>query len=464
MNLQLFKLPFITLHANDNDALIPEHWAAESMAILEENMVVAHLCHRDFEDEIAEYGDVVHTRKPSEFTAKRKIDSESVTTQDAVSTDILVPLDQHLHTSFVIKDGEASKSFKYLTDFYLGPAILSIAQQIDRIISGQALRWWYDGAVGQIGQAPTSTTLMLDTRNALNKLKAPVANRNLILTPDNETDFLKIEAFTSAEKVGDSGTALREASLGRKLGFNCFMAQNQPIGVVPTGGSASSLDDLNGTVAKGSNTFVTTTDMSATWVAGTVLNVGGDIQVVTAVTTVTLTCWPGARWAHADAEVVEGHFHAKTTAAFAVGWHKDITYDTITGFSVGQPLLISAETAISTEAHVLASDIYTVIEAVDSGTFVLDRPLDVALVDNSQIMPLPVGNYNFAFTKNAMALVTRPLALPPTNERAAVVNYRGLSIRVVMTYDGAAQGTRVTVDLLCGVAQLDASLGQLMLG
>jgi hypothetical protein len=31
--------PFILCYANDNDALIPEIWANESLAILEENMV-----------------------------------------------------------------------------------------------------------------------------------------------------------------------------------------------------------------------------------------------------------------------------------------------------------------------------------------------------------------------------------------------------------------------------------------
>ena len=42
---------------NSLDALIPELWAQESLAILEENMVAGQLVYRDFEDEIAAYGD-----------------------------------------------------------------------------------------------------------------------------------------------------------------------------------------------------------------------------------------------------------------------------------------------------------------------------------------------------------------------------------------------------------------------
>jgi hypothetical protein len=43
-----------------NDAFIAETWALEGLAILEENMVAANLVHRDFENEIARFGDVVN--------------------------------------------------------------------------------------------------------------------------------------------------------------------------------------------------------------------------------------------------------------------------------------------------------------------------------------------------------------------------------------------------------------------
>jgi len=103
-----------TCYANDNDAYIPERWAEEGLAILEENMVAASMVHRDFEDEIAEFGDVVNTRQPASFKIRRKTDDDDVETQDARSTNVQVPLDQHIYNSFVIKDGEASKSFQEL--------------------------------------------------------------------------------------------------------------------------------------------------------------------------------------------------------------------------------------------------------------------------------------------------------------------------------------------------------------
>lgn len=37
--MNLFTFPQLACFANDNDAMIPEKWANESLAILEENMV-----------------------------------------------------------------------------------------------------------------------------------------------------------------------------------------------------------------------------------------------------------------------------------------------------------------------------------------------------------------------------------------------------------------------------------------
>src|ERR1700722_3724839 len=85
------------------DAYIPELWANESIAILEENMVLGNLVHRDFEPLIAAYGDVVNTRKPGEFIPMRKTAADSVTVQTPTATSVPVVLNQHLHTSFIIK-------------------------------------------------------------------------------------------------------------------------------------------------------------------------------------------------------------------------------------------------------------------------------------------------------------------------------------------------------------------------
>ena len=137
MNRLYLSQPFVACYDNNLDAYIPELWAQEGLAILEENMVMANLVHRDFENEIAKFGDVVNTRKPGEFRIRRKTDGTTLVQQDATATNVPVPLDQWFYESFVIRDGEGSKSFQELKDIYLHPAMLSIARGVDRCLLGR---------------------------------------------------------------------------------------------------------------------------------------------------------------------------------------------------------------------------------------------------------------------------------------------------------------------------------------
>ena len=67
MNLLYVTRARFVCFDNDNSAFIPELWANEGLAILQENMVIANLVHRDFENEIRQFGDVVNTRRPGTF-------------------------------------------------------------------------------------------------------------------------------------------------------------------------------------------------------------------------------------------------------------------------------------------------------------------------------------------------------------------------------------------------------------
>ena len=122
--------------ANDNDAMIPEIWAQEALMILEANMVAANLVYRDFENEVASFGDTVNAHRPGSFVANRKVDGDAVTNQDASTTNVPVKLDQHLHVSFMIYDGEESKSFKDLVELYLKPALIAQSQGLDQVVLG----------------------------------------------------------------------------------------------------------------------------------------------------------------------------------------------------------------------------------------------------------------------------------------------------------------------------------------
>lgn len=65
---------------------------------------------------------------------------------------------------------------------------------------------------------------------------------------------------------------------------------------------------------------------------------------------------------------------------------------------------------------------------------------------------------NLAFHKNAFALVTRPLSAPLGAARAEVINYNGVSLRVVYGYDMQTKKDTISIDCLYGVKTLTPEL------
>jgi hypothetical protein len=67
----------------------------------------------------------------------------------------------------------------------------------------------------------------------------------------------------------------------------------------------------------------------------------------------------------------------------------------------------------------------------------LDRPLEVAVANNDPAFPGPYGSFNLALYREALALVTRPLALP--NGRVGVMSDVASHNDTAIRYDDRVQ-------------------------
>lgn len=455
---------YFLCYANDNDALIPELWAQESLAILEENMVMANLVHRDFSPLVASYGDVVNTRRPSEFSTKRKAQSDSVVNQDAVSTNVQVPLNQHVYVSFTIKDEEASLSFKELISYYMSPAAMQMARSVDRILVGQVWRF-FANASGKLAGMSSSTAKddILEAREVMNVNKAYPNGRNLVISPQAETEMLKTELFIAANQRGDGGTALENARLGRVLGFDTYMDQNVNYRDLLNADTIT-LNHATGAAAGATGNIAITASSEVT--NGSFVWFTGDQQpqVISAHTGTTTGITLVDPYKYAVSANAVGYAFAPATigASYAVGYDKGITLNTITANKlpvVGQ--LLATGTGATRKT-------YTIIEvdAVSTTSVIvwLDRPLEASVTAADLAFPGPHGSMCLAFHRDAIALVSRPLAVPANalGVQAAVGMYNDLAMRVAMQYDITSQGTIVTLDMLCGVALLDVNLGAVL--
>lgn len=460
--------------ANDTSPFVPQVWAQEAIMLLWQNMVMAQLVHRDFSNQIASFGDTVNTRKPAKFTATRKTVTDDVQVQDATAQNIAVKLDQHLHTSFLIRDGEESLSMDNLVSVYLEPAMRSLAVAVDQILTTQ-LYDFLPNMVGKLG-TPLTKGAIIDAREFLNGTYCPLQGRNMVITPNTEGALLNISEFVQAQAIGDGGQTLRTGFMADRFGFSHYLCQNTPSLAALASTAVDQTYLINGAHAKGATTLTTKTGTTAI-TAGQWLTVAGDDTpqlVVTGgasnVTSVVIT--PGLKSAVAGDAVVTlcKFYQVNNGAGFALGYNKELTIDTLAvAAKLGQ--MISSGTG-ATVGSVYKYGVIGGIDANGASTpaatkIHLNRSLEAALVDDQKLFPGPGGGeYNFAFHRNALTFVSRPLAMPRagTGAVSAIGQDGGVGIRVTITYNGTKQGHLVTVDLLAGLKTLDKDLGVVVLG
>jgi hypothetical protein len=430
--------------------------------VLYENTVAAQLVHTDFKNEIARQGDTVNTRRPAKFTTKRKVDGDQVTNQDATSENVAVVLDQHHHVSFIIYDGEESKGMATLREVYLEPALKAIAQGVDEVVLGMKYSF-YDQVVGKLGTSLDKAAL-IDTRTLLDNQLCPDEGRNFIISPDSEGDILNVSDVTTADKIGDDGTVMRTGSLGMLFGLRTHKSQNQKVitaSDVQTGILTDAAHAAGATTISVDGVTGGTAPIPGEWIT-----IAGDmtpqliLTVTGGATPTEFTIAPGLASAVADNAAVTHYIgaHVNLAAGYSAGYAKDIVYDGVT---------LAPRTMQGASHGVTAATLepYGWMSTPTTTTGGLNRAVGTAMVDDANIGLFPAGDYGWAFHRNAVALISRPLAQPAggTGVRSAVMDMGGIGIRVTIGYDMDYQGHRVTVDLLCGVKLLDKNLGCVVL-
>ena len=203
-----------------NTILTPAIIAREALMVLRNNAVMANLVHRDYSDEfVGKVGDTITVRKPASFSAKEF--SGNITVQDATEAGVTVKMDKHLDVSFAVTSAQMALSIEDFSKQLLVPAMQAFADKIDTLLLG--LKTDISNSTTATGNVQND---VVEARAFLTKNAAPLTDRRFVYNSNTESALLKSELFVSAEKVGDEGTALREASLGRKFGMDFYVDQN----------------------------------------------------------------------------------------------------------------------------------------------------------------------------------------------------------------------------------------------
>lgn len=228
-----------------NTLLTPDIIAREALMVLENNLVMANLVHRDYSSEFAKVGDTITIRKPAKFVSKNF--TGEIEVQDAVEGSVAVKLDHFRDVSFVMGTKELTLDIKSFSEQFLQPALMAIAQGVDEDIANVV------SIVPNMVAATAKPTNLADIGNIgkmMDLNKVPMALRRLVLNPEHKYRYALTDNLSKVAYAGN-GDTLRNAELGRVYSLDTYMDQNMPYSFATTPGNA--------TAAKATGTINTNT-------------------------------------------------------------------------------------------------------------------------------------------------------------------------------------------------------------
>lgn len=205
-------------------AFIPQIWAASALGYLKANTVMMNLVNREFSNVFARGGDTLNIPVRGSLVVNTKTANTAVSLQTPSATSVQVTM-VHKEVSMLVEDIVTAQANQDVMAGYIQDAMAKIGEQVDSDLLGL-----YSGFTITPIDATTSfdVTAITAARKALNVVKAPLQDRQIVWGPDAEARILNLQQFTNSQWDPNNQTALERATLGPRYGFMHYMSQLVP--------------------------------------------------------------------------------------------------------------------------------------------------------------------------------------------------------------------------------------------
>lgn len=218
---------------------IPIVWSSQMLLDFRETAIAANLVNRQYEGE-ARSGNTVRVNTAGaisikDYKAGLIYDTETVpaliprtTKPDAISStkaDLLI--DQEKSFDFLIDDIDRAQAAGSLGE-YTQSAAEGLAEDADKFILAALSTTNTHMTAAAVTTGDAAFDKIGDLRKALNKAKVPQGNRVVVINAEYEALLLKAASKLTAVDTSGSPAGLRDAALGRLLGFDVYVSENLP--------------------------------------------------------------------------------------------------------------------------------------------------------------------------------------------------------------------------------------------
>lgn len=206
---------------------IPEIWNKQMLLDFKETAIAATLANRQYEGD-ATRGNTVHITGAVDVEVKDYKAAGRTTSADEVSDtgqDLLI--DQEKSFDFYVDDIDRAQAAGSL-EAYTQSAARGMAEDADKFLFALAAAADAAPLSDAISSGDQAFDAVRDLRKKLNKSFVPQGSRALFVNAEFEAYLLGADSKLTSVDVSGSPAGLREAAIGRLLGFTVYTTENLP--------------------------------------------------------------------------------------------------------------------------------------------------------------------------------------------------------------------------------------------
>lgn len=204
---------------------IPKVWSARLQENLHKNLVFGRLCNRNWEGEIAQYGDTVHINNLADITVKAYTPGSDIADPEQLSgTDTTLVIDHGAYCNFYINDVDMAQARADLMDAAMRSAAIKLGEDTEQYILSVIRAGAGTKASGAI-PAGGVYELMVNIKTALDKKNVPHTGRKLVMPSTLEAQLLLDNRFVTGNGALTQAV-LEEGSVARAAGFDIYISND----------------------------------------------------------------------------------------------------------------------------------------------------------------------------------------------------------------------------------------------
>ncbi len=212
-----------------NAFLKPTKIVSTGLGLLEREIVLGGLVYRDAAiDHQGAANDVVSVRFPAYVEAtERTLRAGTPVTfaEDLTETKVDVTLSKDIMVPKAITDEQLTLDITDFGEQVLNPIVSATARGVEKVIADTMIAATYQTTISWNESSPRVS--VISARRALHDANVPQSGRALVLGSGLEASLLADDLFIRADASGAT-SALREAQLGRILGFDVYTSNLIP--------------------------------------------------------------------------------------------------------------------------------------------------------------------------------------------------------------------------------------------